>query len=231
VTEPEKAELAESCFVIQPFGSPFDKTYDIVYRPAIESVGLECVRGDSSDAPHDIMEFVWESINEASFLVCDLSDLSPNVIYELGLAHALGKPVVFVMPSGQKLPFDFQMHRTIFFDRNDPEWGSSVYSKVAAALKAAMSDPVGAVAPRFRNTKPSELPAQDELRVQIDELNMRVQKLEALNPSVIPRGLFAFRPNDPNNFSNELLYPSGAGGLNPDLYSNLISTNKPESSG
>jgi hypothetical protein len=39
---------------------------------------------------------MWESINRARFLVVDLTQRNPNVFYEVGLAHALGKEVLLL---------------------------------------------------------------------------------------------------------------------------------------
>ncbi len=191
MTDQRPASTSESCFVIQPFGGLFDKIYENVYRPAIQHVGLKPLRGDSSHAPSDIMDYVWRNIKEASVLVCDLSNLRPNVIYELGLAHASGKPVILVMREGQELPFDIQSIRTIFFELEDPLWGTIVQNRVAEALKAAISDPVNSTPPMFRNVKPSELPAQDELRAEMDEIKLRLQNIE-MSSRPTPRGLFAF---------------------------------------
>ena len=40
----------------------------------------------------------------------------PNVFYELGYAHALGKPTILLAERGRELPFDIRGYRCIFYD-------------------------------------------------------------------------------------------------------------------
>lgn len=46
---------ARSCFVIMPFGAPFDRYYLNIFIPAIEAAGLKAVRADSIFLPASIM--------------------------------------------------------------------------------------------------------------------------------------------------------------------------------
>jgi hypothetical protein len=85
-----------ACFVIMPFGPPFDRYFKNVFVPAIEDAGLQAIRADSIFLPSAIMQDIWRFVNEARVLVADLTGRNPNVFYELGLAHALQKPVILV---------------------------------------------------------------------------------------------------------------------------------------
>src|ERR1700694_6203713 len=86
----------DTCFVIMPFGSPFDRYFKNIFVPAIEDAGLRIFRGDSIFMPSAIMPDIWRRLNDAKVLVADLTGRNPNVFYELGLAHAMQKPVVLV---------------------------------------------------------------------------------------------------------------------------------------
>ncbi len=46
-------------------------------------------------------------------LVAELTGRNPNVLYELGIAHTLGKPVVMITQSLDDVPFDLRHHRSI----------------------------------------------------------------------------------------------------------------------
>ena len=86
-----------TCFVMQPFAAPLGDYYEKIYRPAIEKAGLRPVRADAEIfATGKIMDQVWSGINAAKVLVAELTSRNPNVFYELGLAHAMKKPVVLV---------------------------------------------------------------------------------------------------------------------------------------
>jgi hypothetical protein len=90
-----KVGATDSCFVMMPFAAPLGGYYESVYRPAIEKAGLQPVRADAEIfGAGKIMNQVWSGIRRAKVLVAELTSRNPNVFYELGLAHALRKPVV-----------------------------------------------------------------------------------------------------------------------------------------
>ena len=92
---------------MQPFASPLGDYYEKIYRPAIEKAGLRPVRADAEIfATGKIMDQVWSGINSVKVLVAELTSRNPNVFYELGLAHALKKPVVLVSAREEDVPFD-----------------------------------------------------------------------------------------------------------------------------
>jgi len=63
------------------------------------------------------------------------------VFYELGLAHALEKPVVLVSSSEDDVPFDLQHIRVIYYDVTDPFWGNKLIDKVAENVLSAIENP------------------------------------------------------------------------------------------
>jgi hypothetical protein len=136
----------DSCFVMQPFASPLGDYYEKIYKPAIEKAGLKPVRADADIfGTGKIMDQVWEGINAAKVLVAELTSRNPNVFYELGLAHALKKPVVLVSSREDDVPFDLQHIRVIYYDVNDPFWGSKLIEKVAENVLSAIQNPEEAV--------------------------------------------------------------------------------------
>lgn len=87
----------ESCFVVMPFSAPLGDYYSKIYRPAIEKAGLVPVRADAEIfGTGKIIDQIWSGIRAAKVLVAELTSRNPNVFYELGLAHALEKPVVLI---------------------------------------------------------------------------------------------------------------------------------------
>lgn len=136
----------DSCFVMQPFASPFGDYYEKIYKPAIEKAGLRPMRADADlFGTGKIMDQVWQGINDAKVLVAELTTRNPNVFYELGLAHAQSKPVVLVSAVEQDVPFDLQHIRVIYYDVNDPFWGSKLIEKVAENILSAIQNPEEAV--------------------------------------------------------------------------------------
>lgn len=136
----------DSCFVMQPFVSPLGDYYEKIYRPAIEKAGLRPIRADAEIfATGKIMDQVWHGINTAKVLVAELTTRNPNVFYELGLAHAMKKPVVLVSAKEEDVPFDLQHIRVIYYDMSDPFWGNKLIEKVAENILSAIQNPEEAV--------------------------------------------------------------------------------------
>ena len=127
---------------MQPFSPPLGDYYQKVFVPAIEKAGLKAVRADDDMfATGKIVEQIWNGINAAKVLVAELSTRNPNVFYELGLAHALDKPVVLVSSNEQDVPFDLRHIRVIYYDTNDPFWGKKLIDKIAENVVSAIQNP------------------------------------------------------------------------------------------
>jgi hypothetical protein len=109
VTSGAKISSTDSCFVMMPFANPVGGYYKTVYEPAIQKAGLKPIRADADIfGTGKIIDQIWSGINSAKVLVCELTSRNPNVFYELGLAHALQKPVVLVSSNEGDVPFDLK---------------------------------------------------------------------------------------------------------------------------
>ncbi|MDT7043618.1 hypothetical protein [Candidatus Nitronereus thalassa] len=141
-----KVESGDSCFVIMPFADPIGSYYQSIYEPAIEKAGMKAVRADTDIfATGKVMDQIWTGINEAKVLVAELTTRNPNVYYELGLSHALEKPVVLISSNEEDVPFDLQHIRVIYYDVNDPFWGDKLIKKVAENILSAINNPEEAI--------------------------------------------------------------------------------------
>jgi hypothetical protein len=141
-------ESGSSCFVMQPFAHPYNGYYDVVFKPAIEKAGLRSVRADDEIfGSGKIMDQVWRGIRNANVLIAELTTRNANVYYELGLAHALGKPVVLIAADGEEVPFDVHHIRVIYYDIKDPFWGQKLIDKIAENIQSALANPEEAVLP------------------------------------------------------------------------------------
>ena len=140
------APAGSSCFVMQPFSGPLGGYYESIYKPAIEQAGLRPLRADTEIfGTGKIMDQIWRGIRSASVLVAELTMKNPNVFYELGLAHALEKPVVLVSSNQEDVPFDLRHIRVILYDQTDPFWGHKLIDNLADKLRSALSDPEEAI--------------------------------------------------------------------------------------
>ena len=132
----------DTCFVIMPFAPPIGAYYELVYEPAIRKAGLKAERADSEIfGTGKIIDQIWKGITEAKVLVAELTTRNPNVFYELGLAHALNKPVVLIAGKEEDVPFDLRHIRVIYYDTTDPFWGQKLVDKVAENILSALKKP------------------------------------------------------------------------------------------
>jgi len=128
-------ELRNECFVVMPFDGLFHTQYDNVIRPAIEDAGLVPLRGDELFGKPHVMADVWNAVRSCRAVLAELSGRNANVFYELGLAHAIGKPAIIITRQEADVPFDLRAHRYIFYDINDPFWGDSLKRAISSSLK------------------------------------------------------------------------------------------------
>ncbi len=84
------------CFVVMPFRPELNYFFLYVQRYLTEKHGLRVERGDHNVLTKAIMDKIRDQIIEADVLLGDITSGNPNVFYEIGLAHAFGKPVIFL---------------------------------------------------------------------------------------------------------------------------------------
>lgn len=138
----------DSCFIMMPFADPIGGYYDSIYKPAIEKAKLKADRADAEIyGTGKIIDQIWKGITSARVLLAELTNRNANVLYELGLAHALHKPVVLVCSKANEedVPFDLRHVRVIYYDKDDPFWGTKLIEKIAEKILSVMQDPKDAV--------------------------------------------------------------------------------------
>jgi|SRR5208283_3587171 len=144
-------EFLDTCFVMMPFGQWNDLYYKEIYIPAIKEAGFEPVRGDEIFSSGSVVEQIWEQVDKAKVLLADLTGKNPNVFYELGLAHADRKPVVFTSGSLDDVPFDLRHLRVIIYDNREPDWNLKLKTNITAYLKSAKTEPDRSIPQPFRD--------------------------------------------------------------------------------
>lgn len=100
------------CFFIMPFHEKFDLVYSTVREHLIKD-GFPCYRGDDLTGSKPIMQKIMEEILRAQYIIVDLTDCSPNVFYELGIAHTFkdAENVFLIKQAESKVPIDIgHMH-------------------------------------------------------------------------------------------------------------------------
>lgn len=101
---------------------PFDAAFTHVYT-AIQSLcnaqGFICLRADGIWREDSIIQDIVNLISESKVVVCDVTGRNPNVFYEAGIAHAMGKKVVIITQNDQDVPFDLRHLRYVRYLPNE----------------------------------------------------------------------------------------------------------------
>lgn len=105
--------MTRTCFVASPINAEFTRVLDTLIRPPIEECGFEVIRADQIDSSRSIIQDFVEMLLNADLVIADLTGLNPNVMYELGLAHAFTRPTVIITQDLNSLPFDLKPYRVI----------------------------------------------------------------------------------------------------------------------
>lgn len=103
--------------VMMPFAMEFTAVYEAIKR-ATSDCGLRCLRADDIWEDTTIIQDIFALIYRAQVVVVDFSGKNPNVMYETGIAHTLGKHVVPISQSLDDVPFDMRHHRVLKYLSN-----------------------------------------------------------------------------------------------------------------
>jgi hypothetical protein len=102
---------------MMPFSGAFTSVYQDL-KAALEADGYQCKRADDMWVHAHIMTDIIELLCTSAVIVCDLSGKNPNVFYEAGIAHTLGKEVVLITQSHDDVPFDLKPIRYLHYHDN-----------------------------------------------------------------------------------------------------------------
>ena len=119
-------------FVLMPFSDSFFVIYEEAIVPALEAAGLRGLHAGEIFGNREIMEDIWTSICTARLVIADVTGRNPNVFYELGIAHTLGKECVVLTQSSEDVPFDIRARRYLHYD---PSKTTSLRSRLEKTIK------------------------------------------------------------------------------------------------
>jgi hypothetical protein len=117
----------KKCFIVTPIGSDndpirrhIDGVLDEGIKPVLEDdYNYEVEVSHRMSSIGSINKQILESIYFSDLVIANLTNLNPNVMYELAFRHSTGKPVITIAEQGTSIPFDVIDSRTIFYI-NDP---------------------------------------------------------------------------------------------------------------
>lgn len=139
------------CFVIMGFGKKtdyasgetinLDKTYHNIIKPAVQDVGLKCVRADEIQDTGLIDRSMYALLVRADVVIADISTMNPNAIYELGVRHAV-KPqstIILRAESSTSIPFDINHTRVFSYKHLGEDIGVDEAKRMQDVLKEKLN--------------------------------------------------------------------------------------------
>jgi hypothetical protein len=132
--------------------------------------------------PRAIVQDVWTLTRRCAVVLADLTDKNANVFYELGLAHAIGKPVILVAQAMADVPSDLRAIRVLIYDKNEPKWGPILGEKIVAAIGEVLASPsavlpFGAGTPGEREQQEAgETRTANALREELESVRLQLKQ-------------------------------------------------------
>lgn len=120
-------EENDICFIITPIGGDntdvrrkAEGVIEAVIKPILESEEFkyEVIVAHEINETGSIPDQVFDHVVNAKLVIANVTGLNPNVMYELGVRHALRLPVITIAETGTQLPFDINSQRTIFYEND-----------------------------------------------------------------------------------------------------------------
>ncbi len=137
---PKKSQNEKLISVMMPFNASFADTYEAIKRVA-EYMKLECLRADDIWDNSTFMQDIFDLIFCAKVIVVDFTGRNPNVMYETGIAHTLGKTVIPITQSLDDIPSDLGHHRALKYLPNGQGYrdlSNELYKRLKVIYKIEM---------------------------------------------------------------------------------------------
>jgi formylglycine-generating enzyme required for sulfatase activity len=167
----------EVVFVIMPFKPPFNDYYKSVIRPAVSDAGFEVTRSDEIYGTRAFIQKIWSGILRAEAIIAEMTGSNPNVLYELGLSHAIGRKVIMVTQNIDNVPSDLRHINCIVYDTALPNWADQLRNEIQRMLLFDRSSKDYSVLSPVASIDNAEL--FNHLDQQVREWSLRAREREA----------------------------------------------------
>ncbi|MEX2445798.1 MAG: hypothetical protein WD734_00540, partial [Dehalococcoidia bacterium] len=104
--------------LMMPFRAEFDAVHAAV-RDAADELAMRCFRVDDIWHNDAVIQDVVSLIERSQIVVCDCTGKNPNVFYEAGIAHTMGRDVILIAQSADDIPFDLRPLRYVRYLNNN----------------------------------------------------------------------------------------------------------------
>ena len=102
-------------FMLMPFTDEAIVAYQAC-KSVMENLGYKLKKSDDDFVKGNLLEHIVSLIIEAELIIADLDGKNPNVYYELGISHALGKQTILISSyQPDQIPFNVMGNYIVFF--------------------------------------------------------------------------------------------------------------------
>jgi len=122
--------------VMMPFASQFDKVYETL-QVLSDKLSLKCLRADDIWENEVIIQDIVSLIHRSRIVICDCTGRNPNVFYEAGIAHTIGKDVILIAQNESDIPFDLRHIRYVTYLNNN-EGRENLAEKVSQRIQTLL---------------------------------------------------------------------------------------------
>ncbi|TIR19558.1 MAG: hypothetical protein E5X34_19675 [Mesorhizobium sp.] len=183
----------KSCFVVCPIGDEGSTTRrhaDWLFHEIIEHVleahftnQFELIRADKIDQPGMIDAQIISHLLDDDLVIADMTELNPNVFYEIGIRHMKELPIVHIVKKGGIIPFDVKLFRAIPYDYADPTELRAARGDLQRALTAVLQPDYKPDNPVIRargvvKLAESAAPETAVIQQQLSEISRRLSAIE-----------------------------------------------------
>lgn len=137
IPENEKIELT-LVSAMMPFNAGFSAVYDTI-RAAAENVGLRCRPADDIWENPAVIQDIVSLVDKSRVVICDCTGRNPNVFYEIGIGHPLGREVILITQIDADIPFDLRHLRYVPY-LNNAEGRLALQTALESRLTTLLSD-------------------------------------------------------------------------------------------
>lgn len=136
-----KVKKPNTAFVLMAMDRNKPELEDVyqTIKDVCKRFGISAYRADEIEHQDRITDLILSEIASCEFLIADLSYERPNVYYEVGYAHAIGKRPILYRRQGTRLHFDLSVHNVPEY-RNVTELRSLLTKRFEAILGRAVND-------------------------------------------------------------------------------------------
>ncbi|MFC1569230.1 TIR domain-containing protein [bacterium] len=138
----EHSNKSKKAFVIMPLRKEFNSVFRIISKILDnENMKIKCLCSNSNRESSSIIENVFNNIETSYMVIADITDCNPNVLYELGYAHAKKgyKKCIILTQSINKVPFDLR-HVQIIIYENSFDGADKLFSSLKKAVEQILNN-------------------------------------------------------------------------------------------